>query len=172
MKWIVITGAESSGKSTLTGQLSKVFAGMGVFEYARDYVERLKRPYQQKDVETVAKRQLYFACKIRKDHANSDIFVFFDTFLIVTKIWLEEVYHNSPIWLNQAIIDNKPDLVLLCEPDLEWQADGVRENSDKRDYLFHRYRKELEYYQIPYSIVNGKGDKRLQLAVQSIHNKF
>jgi nicotinamide riboside kinase len=169
MKWIVITGAESSGKSTLTHQLAQVFDGIGILEYARDYIERLRRPYQRSDVETIAKRQFYYACKIRQVHANRDVHIFLDTFLIVTKIWFEEVYHCCPVWLNQAIIDNKPNLVLLCEPDLEWQADGVRENSNKRSYLYNRYRKELEFYQIPFSIVNGMGDKRLQTAIHSVN---
>ena len=168
MKWIVITGAESSGKSTLTGQLSKAFAGIFVTEYARDYVERLKRPYNNQDVETIGKRQLLCYKKIKRDHINSGVLVFFDTFLIITKIWMQEVYQYCPVWLHLAIVENKPNLVLLCEPDLPWQQDGVRENKEKRNYLHNRYRKELEYYQIPYSIVNGSGDARMQLAIQHI----
>ena len=172
MKWIVITGPESSGKSTLTHQLADWFGGIGISEYARDYVERLKRPYKRQDVETIGKRQLFCAKKIRRDHANNEVIVFFDTFLIITKVWLEEVYDYSPAWLHHAILNNLPDQVLLCEPDLPWQQDGVRENREKRDYLYQRYRKELDYYHIPYSIVNGSGDARLQLAIQQIKKQF
>jgi len=168
MKWIVITGAESSGKSTLTAQLSLAFAGIGVPEYARDYVERLNRPYNNQDVETIGKRQLIYYKKIRRVYNSSEVRVFFDTFLIITKIWLEEVYHYCPLWLHQAILANLPDFVLLCKPDLPWQQDGVRENREKRDYLYHRYRNELAYYRIPFSTVNGSGVARLQLAIQEI----
>lgn len=168
MNWIVITGPESSGKSTLTKQLADCFEGVGILEYARDYVERLTRPYNQQDVETIGRRQLLYLNKIRRDYGDSEVLVFFDTFLIITKIWLEEVYHYCPAWLHLAILENRPNLVLLCEPDLPWQPDGVRENSEKRPYLYNRYRKELEYYQIPYSIVNGSGEARRQLAIQHI----
>lgn len=172
MKWIVVTGPESSGKSTLTKQLADYFEGIGVLEYARDYVERLNRPYNQQDVETIGKRQLLYLKKVLRDGGNSEGFVILDTFLIITKIWLEEVYHYCPAWLHHALIENKPNLVLLCEPDLPWQPDGVRENREKRSYLYNRYRKELEYYQIPYSIVNGSGEARRQLAIQHIKSNL
>src|SRR5690554_4091112 len=134
MKWIVITGAESSGKSTLTAQLSLAFAGIGVPEYARYYVERLNRPYNNQDVETIGKRQLLYYKKIRRVYNSSEVLVFFDTFLIITKIWLQEVFNYCPGWIHLAILENRPDLVLLCEPDLPWQQDAVRENKEKRNY--------------------------------------
>lgn len=168
MKWIVVTGPESSGKSTLTKQLAGWFEGVGIPEYARDYVERLKRPYNRQDVETIGRRQLLYLKKIRRDCGNNEVYVIFDTFLIITKIWLEEVYHYCPAWLHLAIEENRPDLALLCEPDLPWQQDGVRENREKRSYLYQRYKRELEYYQIPYRIVNGSGEARIELAIQHI----
>ncbi len=172
MKWVVITGPESSGKSTLTNQLADWFEGIGISEYARDYVKRLNRPYNKQDVETIGKRQLLYYKKIRRDYENKEVFVFFDTFLIITKIWMQEVYHYCPVWLNLAIKENSANLVLLCQSDLPWQQDGVRENKEKRPYLYNRYRKELEYYQIPYSIVKGLGDARMQLAIQHIKSKL
>jgi nicotinamide riboside kinase len=94
--------------------------------------------------------------------------VFFDTFLIITKVWFEEVFSCCPHWLHQAIQTYKPDFALLCAPDLPWEADGVRENPHIREYLFGKYEQELEFYSIPYGIVRGMGDDRLQRAISLI----
>lgn len=166
---VVICGPESTGKSTLTRQLSEHFHTFEQVEYARSYVERLNRKYNFHDVETIAIRQCA-QFKRRLQIANSNQLVFFDTFLIVTKVWFQEVYGICPIWLHHSIQTFKPNLVLLCYPDLEWQHDGVRENESKRKYLFDLYRHELAYYHIDYKLVDGFGKERLIKAISHIND--
>lgn len=57
---------------------------------------------------------------------------------------------------------------MLCKPDLPWIDDGVRENGHRREYFFDRYRKELEYYGIRYSIIEGQGSDRIFNAQKAI----
>ena len=47
---IVVTGPESTGKSTLSEQLAKHYHTIFIPEYDRTYVENLKRPYTYEDV--------------------------------------------------------------------------------------------------------------------------
>lgn len=169
MPWIVVTGPESTGKSTLSAQLAESYGGELVPEYARSYVENLKRPYTFSDVETIARRQLFTACKLKRAEYSTERLVFFDTFLILTKVWFEEVYACCPLWLDTAIRGNKPDLVLLCLPDLPWEADSVRENGTRRRYLLSRYQSNLEYYGIPFRKIAGKGSLRLSRAQKYIN---
>lgn len=166
---VVVTGPESTGKSTLTQQLAEHFNATVQSEYARDYVERLKREYNFHDVETIARRQCFL---FEKQLLVSDVnqLTFFDTFLIVTKVWFQEVYKKCPIWLHAAIVKYKPSLTLLCVPDIEWQYDKVRENQFNRDYLFQCYLTELEYYKIDYRLVEGFGEKRLSTAIKQVNN--
>jgi len=164
---VVITGPESTGKSVLTQQLAKHFNGFGVKEYARQYVENLERPYTLHDVEVIAQRQIE-EYNIMKAKAGEKQLVFFDTFLIITKVWFEEVFQLCPQWLHQALKNTRVDLALLCYPDLPWMADGVRENPDKRGYLYQKYLEELEFYDIPYEVVKGLGIKRTENAIEYI----
>ncbi len=54
-KIIVITGAESTGKSTLTEALAKHFNVPYIPEIAREYIEKLPHKYNYRDVEIIAK---------------------------------------------------------------------------------------------------------------------
>lgn len=164
---IVVTGPESTGKSALTKELAEHFHGHAVEEYARQYVESKGGAYSFADVEKIAQHQVLEYQQMDKV-SKVEEFVFFDTFLIITKVWFQEVYLCCPVWINKAIKDYKPEMVLLCIPDLPWEDDGVRENRDNRDYLFDCYRKELEYYDIPFSVVDGIGVHRLNSALNGL----
>lgn len=55
---IVLTGPESTGKTTLAEQLSSHYSLPWVEELARAYVESLNRTYNQADVLEIAKLQI------------------------------------------------------------------------------------------------------------------
>ncbi len=169
MKVVVISGPESTGKSTLTKDLARFYSAKGISEYARDYVEHLKSPYTIRDVETIACRQIAIY-RINQRKNNKDDVVFFDTFLVITKVWFQEVYKLCPIWLNLAIKEFKPNLVLLCKPDIKWTFDGVRENPNLREYLFECYSNEFDFYGINYRFVEGSGSDRLKSAISALND--
>lgn len=164
-KLIFITGPESTGKTELAKGLAKYYKKMWVPEFAREYVEKNGGNYTFNDVELIAKRQ---TAQINKA-MHSDEVTFFDTGLIITKIWFEVVYNRVPDWLNGIMQQMPASLHLLCNTDLEWQADAVRENGgEMRNVLFERYKAELHAYNWPYSIISGTGKERLQNAIDAI----
>lgn len=162
---VAILGPESTGKTTLARELAEVFQTIWVPEFAREYVENLKRPYNFDDVVFMAHEQ---ARREEDFLQNAASFIFYDTELIIFKIWFKEVYHKIPDWIDTAILLSKIDLYLLCYPDLKWEYDPVRENPDKRLYLFNSYKKELEHINANYFIVKGFGEIRLKNAVQQV----
>lgn len=158
-----ITGAESTGKTTLTEELAKHFGATGIPEYARTYLESLDRHYNYSDVETIARHQIEL---IYKNRLNP--MVFFDTCLINLKVWFREVYNDVPTWLEEEIPRAGQGVYLLCEPDLPWQYDPLRENPDRRDYLSEQYEQELKAAGFTYFRVFGKGEERVQNAIEII----
>jgi nicotinamide riboside kinase len=164
---IVVTGPESTGKSDLSGELAEHFHGMVVEEYARQFVENTGGCYTFEDIEKIAEEQVKEYMLAKKSAAKNKP-VFFDTFLIITKVWFEEVFSCCPVWIHKAIGDCKVDFALLCLPDIPWKADGVRENPHRREYLFDCYKRELEYYRIPFGLVEGQGPNRLANAIERI----
>ena len=167
---IVITGPESTGKTTLSNELVMKTGGLMVPEYARSLIEKLDRPYTYEDVEHIAREQI----RLRNVYStNTSDWIFFDTDLIITKVWFEEVYRNVPDWLESEIQMNKMDLYLLCSTEPSWVQDPVRENGgERRLYLFSRYEEELKSYGFPYYIVNGLGEQRFRNALKGIHLFF
>lgn len=161
----MVTGPESTGKTNIASHLSEVLDCVWVPEYARNYVEKLKRPYTYDDVETIARKQisdyLYFTRRNK--------FVIFDTWLIITRVWFDKVFDRHPRWIDEEIKNLKIDLFLLCAPDLEWIPDPVRENGGEMRYeLFQIYQREIKNLSVPFGIVKGKDHDRYRAAEEIV----
>ncbi|WP_430809615.1 MULTISPECIES: AAA family ATPase [unclassified Carboxylicivirga] len=163
---IVFTGPESTAKSTVSKAVAHQLNAFWVPEHARTYVEGLNRSYTFDDVEAIAKLQKEAyeeALRSKKE------VIVFDTFLIITKIWMKEVYGEVPQWIDAFLQSMHVDLHLLCYPDIDWVDDGVRENKDKRHYLYACYEQELKHYGFDYALVRGQGEARRDAALQHIY---
>ncbi len=165
---IVITGPESTGKSTICQYLAKKYNTVCVPEFARDYIENLHRKYNFDDVVNIAKEQI----KLEEEYAKKANDVFFvDTSLIITKVWFDFVFGKIPDWLEEKIVETLADFYLLCNTDIEWIPDNVRENGGQmREILFERYKQELISYNVDFQIVTNKNQIRLQNAFDIIDN--
>lgn len=96
------------------------------------------------------------------------VFVFFDTYLIISKIWFLHVFNKLPDWFEDEFAQRPVDLYLLCKDDLDWKPDLVRENRDIRGLLFEKYKQQLEAYGFAYKIIEGSGEQRVRNAVDAI----
>jgi nicotinamide riboside kinase len=163
-KVFFITGAESTGKSTLTMDLAAHFGGLGVPEFARTYLESLDDSYKYSDVEYIAHRQI----ELIKESGAAQL-VFFDTCLINLKVWFREVFQQVPSWLEQEIPIAGRGIYLMCQPDLPWEFDPLRENPHRRDYLTEQYEHELKAAGFVYFRIFGKDEVRLQNAIEIVN---
>lgn len=168
-KRILITGPESTGKSDLALELAKNYGGTCVPEYARDYIGALTRPYEYIDIEHIAHHQ---AKEYMKADQTRD-WLFFDTWLVITKVWFEVVYGRYPNWMDKKIRSANFDLVLICDTDLPWVPDPVRENGGQmREELMEIYKKEMNNYGFKWALVSGIGIKRLERAIYLINKNI
>ena len=164
---IVITGPESTGKTTLANQLAMHFSTIPVPEFARHYIDGLSGPYEYEDLEQIAKLQI----EMENQHSlMSPPIMICDTDLITIKIWSEVKYGRCSEWIKETIKNRKYNHYLLCEPDLPWEFDEQREHPEKRDELFQLYKKELEISGKSFSVIKGLGKKRLEMAIELVNN--
>lgn len=152
-----IIGPEASGKSSLADYLSKRYHGLCISEYAREYVERKgATDVTYDELCAIARHQIEEMEQLTANPSHSsDSLFFFDTELIVTKVWFDEVFGCVPDWLEKAIRDYPMDVYLLTRPDLPWIQDGARYNGSdaRRQELFDRYEQEIQALNIPYYII-------------------
>ena len=158
---VVITGPESTGKTSLSERLSKHYNTPYIPEYAREYVTDLKRSYTLEDVIYIAEKQTELDNHYAK-MANKVLF--YDTYLIITKVWLDVVFNHQLPWIDKILNSNHIDMYLLCFPDIPWVPDPVRENGgEMRNVLFKRYQNELKQHNCVHHIIRGK--QRFEAAV-------
>ena len=155
---IGIIGPESTGKSTLASYLAHRYGGVLVPEYAREYMEKraCASAYTYEDVVNIAQQQVQQLQNSNHggitEGYRSNV-VFFDTELIITKVWFLHKFGKCPEFVEKALHDYPMDVYLLCYPDMEWVPDPVRENPDIREYLFDWYEREIQALGIPYYII-------------------
>ena len=162
---IVLTGPESSGKTTLARDLATYFKAPWVPEYARDYLIQLGDAYQETDLLAIAKGQL---AREEQVIQQKNKLIFCDTAFLVLKIWSEISYERCHPWILEQWTNRKYDLYLLCKPDFPWQYDPLREHQHGQEMLFARYQTALESQEVPFHIIEGKHDIRLKEAIEII----
>jgi NadR type nicotinamide-nucleotide adenylyltransferase len=172
MKKIVVIGPESTGKSTLCEELADHYKTAWCPEYARDYLLKHGMDYTYTDLTLIAKGQLALEKEIEKKVGAP--FYFVDTDLYVMKVWYEVAFEHCPTWILKALSTAHCDLYLLCNTDLPWAADCLREYPDlkMRQRLFRMYKDIVINSGIPWLEISGTEGQRLHKAIHTINTCF
>lgn len=168
---IVVIGPESTGKSTLSKSLAEYFNCPWVSEYAREYIERLDRPYEYDDLLEIAKGQIN---EEEEAIIKSENILICDTDLHVIKVWSQHKFGKVHPWIAQQITERKYDLYLLTDIDIPWQNDPQREHpeQEQRNHFFEIYRNIVIDSGIPYKIISGSVEERLDKSIEFIEEKI
>jgi NadR type nicotinamide-nucleotide adenylyltransferase len=168
---IVILGPESTGKSTLCEALAKHYNVFQCPEYARQFLTENGLKYNYEDLLTIANGQLTLEDEwTQKSIENKKNTLVVDTDMYVMKVWCEYVFQNAHTFILEKINERKYDLYLLCDIDLAWAKDEMREYPDPqpRAELFAIYKDLLMNQTTPWGIVSGMGEERTKNAIKII----
>ena len=173
MKKVVVIGPESTGKSTLCEQLANYYNTGWVPEYAREYLLQHGTHYTYDDLLTIAKGQVALEESYieKADHSN---LLFIDTDQYVMQVWCEFVFGKCHSWILDQITKRKYDLYLLCNIDLPWVEDILREYPDQapRQKLYNIYKTILTNQSVPWVEISGNYDERFQKAFHAVNDLF
>ncbi|RYY51984.1 MAG: ATPase [Chitinophagaceae bacterium] len=173
---IVILGPESTGKSVLCQQLAEHYNTIWCPEYAREYLLKYGTAYNYDDLLTIAQQQLKledeYTERVRSlpPSANGQRMLFIDTDMYVMKVWCEFVFNNCHRFILDQIIEREYDQYLLCNTDLPWVKDELREYPDleNRVKLFYMYKDLMVNQSTPWTEVFGSYDERLPVALGAV----
>lgn len=159
---IVLTGPESTGKSTLARALSAELRAPCIPEASRLLAEAMApEPLSAATVEPIARLTM------RMDDealAHAPRFAVFDTDLVSTVVYARHYYGTCPEWIVQEARRRRGERYLLCLPDLPWIADGVRDQPAARDTLLASFRAVLTEIGADAVEIHGVGEARLSAA--------
>jgi len=182
IKKIVVIGPESTGKSTLCKNLAEYYKTLWVPEYAREYLEKNGREYTFEDLLTIAKGQIHLEETMTRElsaSSHSQLTIdhsplFIDTDMYVMKVWSEFVFNKCDNWILNRISQRKYDLYLLCDVDLDWTEDPLREYPDKkiREKLYHFYKDLMINQSTPWCNISGSYEERFKKAVAFLESSF
>lgn len=190
---IVLTGPESTGKSTLAAELAEHYDLPYVKEFARYYLEAKLNAlndekssensdlYDETDLFEMFLGQINAeAGAVRQSIAQQKKqLLICDTDVLTYQIWSEEVFKRLSPKLSNAIkkniktTDNQNvmSMYFLCSPEgIAWEYDPLRENPTDRDRLFLVYEKTLQLYKKNYKILRGSHEARLKQVITEIEN--
>lgn len=176
LKKIAIIGPESTGKSTLCEQLAKHFHTEWCPEYARDYLLQHGKKYSYADLLIIAKGQIESEekfeslVKSKNPDAKGQQLLFIDTDMYVMKVWCEFVFNKCHRFILEQIVNRKYDLYLLCNVDLPWVKDELREYPDleTRKKLYSIYKDIMINQPVPWVDIKGNYDERLNIAIDAV----
>ncbi|GLR19469.1 AAA family ATPase [Portibacter lacus] len=167
MKKIIITGPESSGKTTLASDLASYYNIDFVKEYARAYLKDIEKNYSFEDVVNIGEGQNQHE---KEASQKAEDLLICDTDLLTIKIWLEYKYGRIDEWIESQVNNYRDRIYLLCLPEMEWEADELRENPDDREEIFEIYKENLEFYNLEYHILEGSQAYRKKEAISIIES--
>ena len=167
IKKVVVIGPECTGKSDLSEYLAAKFNTVWVEEYAREYLDKLGRPYVAEDLKRIAEGQLALEDEKARD-ANGLLVC--DTNLYVIKIWSIFKYGYCDKQILDAIARRKYDLYLLTYVDIPWEADPQREHPEQRELLYSLYLREMQQQDVPFIEIRGERNERRRLAGERIRS--
>ncbi|UEG50814.1 ATP-binding protein [Ferruginibacter lapsinanis] len=179
IKKIVVIGPESTGKSTLCEQLAAHYKTVWVREYAREYLLANGTNYTFENLLDIAKGQVAGEESAMSNEQEAmgngqwtmnHQLLFIDTDMYVMKVWCEFVFGKCHNWILDQITERKYDLYLLCNVDLPWVKDELREYPDleSREKLYHFYKDLMVNQETPWVDISGNYEERLQKAINAV----
>ena len=129
---VVFTGSESTGKSTLAAAVAQHYGVEVVPEFVRAFAEQKGGVIEFSDHGAIARGQMALEDEYR---ARASRLLIQDTDLLSTVAYCRHYFGRCPPWIEEAAVARRPELYALCQTDVPWVPDGVRDRGHLREEM-------------------------------------
>jgi len=166
IKRVVLTGAESTGKTTLARRLAAAYETVWMPEYVRLFVEEKGRLPVPSDAGAIARGHLAGEVALLP---RAHRLLFLDTDLLSNCIYNAHYFGHNPAWIVEASVTHQADLYLLADNDIPWTPDpGQRDSRDVRDVLQARFEAMLVARGVAWVKLSGSLEARMRRAKEAV----
>jgi len=160
---VVVTGSESTGKTTLAARLAAHLGTVWTPEYARVYLDAKATPLDPSDIEPIARGQR----ELEDDAARrANRVLIQDTDLLSTCVYSEHYHGGCPPGVRRAL--RPPDLYLLLGIDVPWVPDPQRDRGHMREQMHALFRDAVSASGAPFVEITGDWEDRFRRAVSAV----
>ncbi len=156
---IAFTGPESTGKTSLSMLVAETFDGVYVPEFSRSFLEKTNGFYEEGDLDTIAQGQY---SHLVSHLAAENRLIVSDTDMTVMKVWAQFKYRRVSQVIEQLYQEETFDHLFLCDTDIPWEEDPLREHPECREELFALYLELIQAKTKNFTIVKGSLEERLR----------
>ena len=149
----------------LAAELAAHYGVELVPEFVRTFAEAKGRPIEFGDHGLIARGQMALEDAHR---SRATRLLLQDTDLLSTVVYCRHYFGRCPDWIEEAARLRRPDLYLLCYPDIPWIGDGVRDRGHMRDEMHMLFQQAVAASEAPTVDLRGGRDERLAEATRAI----
>ncbi|MDP1900913.1 MAG: ATP-binding protein [Rubrivivax sp.] len=168
---VAIVGAESTGKTALARALAERLGPLTglrcawVGEWLRQWCEQEQRTPRVDEQRAIARQQ---HALIDAAAARCDLLIC-DTTALMTAVYSAMLFDDHSLVAYAIEEQRRCELTLLTALDLPWVADGLqRDGPQVRQPVDTRVRTLLAAHRLPWSLVSGQGEQRVESALAAV----
>lgn len=166
---IAFTGPESTGKSSLSMLVAEALNGVYIPEFSRSFLEHRQGSYEEKDLDEIALGQYHSTLKYIEEGTQ---IIVSDTEMTVMKVWSSFKYGRVSELIENLYASEHFDHLFLCDVDIPWEEDPLREHPESREELFEIYLTLIRTKTKNYTVVKGSLKERLEQVKHVLQEKY